>query len=105
MRLAGFEPSIPTSKRPQTRALDHAATEFIYTQYVFARNTKVNRFITSIPRFSRLFMQKKKLKERVPMEPYVKIKHMLIQQRLDFIQITYKNSIHTSQKTKSVVAA
>jgi len=31
MRLAGFEPAFPASERPQTHALDGAATGICYT--------------------------------------------------------------------------
>jgi len=47
-------------------------------------------------------MQKRNSNRSVPLESHVKVKHTLIQQRLDFIYITYKISIHTSQRTKSV---
>jgi hypothetical protein len=38
MPPAGFEPRIPASERPQTHALDRAATGISYTQYMIARS-------------------------------------------------------------------
>jgi hypothetical protein len=40
--MAGFEPTIPSSERPQTRALDSAATGIDIKIHIHYKNQSVN---------------------------------------------------------------
>ena len=49
MPPAGFEPAIPASERPQTHALDHAATGIGIKQNYWDQNfEKNNRFLMKV---------------------------------------------------------
>ena len=63
MTPAGFEPAIPASERPQTHALDRAATGIVWHDYYSLQN-RARKLKISFVLGAQLFLGRHKIQDR-----------------------------------------